>query len=122
VIIITQTMARRFFANEEPIGKRITLDFVRMKGRRDRRLLGIRGRALSAGTRAYDVRAACAADASLDGATVERSCGMFFVLRTSGDPMTFVRRRSARLRTSILRGRRPTSAPSNRTSISKPSI
>jgi putative ABC transport system permease protein len=41
VIIINQTMVRRYFPNEEPIGKRITLDFV--PDERSREIIGVVG-------------------------------------------------------------------------------
>ena len=41
VIVINQTMARRFFENEDPIGKRITLDFV--PDERPRQIIGVVG-------------------------------------------------------------------------------
>jgi len=41
VIIITQTLARRFFANENPLGKRITLDFV--PDEKPRQIIGVVG-------------------------------------------------------------------------------
>jgi putative ABC transport system permease protein len=92
VIIISQTMARRFFANEEPIGKRITLDFV--PDERPREIVAVVG-----DTRTNRFQQDPAPTMYVPhvqqtprwmGPQWNDRAGMFFMLRTSGDPMTFV--------------------------------
>lgn len=92
VIIINQTLARRFFPNEDPIGKQLTLDFV--PNEKPRQVIAVVG------------------DTTLDRFQPKQSpvvyvpytqqtprwmgpywsdrAGMYFVLRTSGEPMSVV--------------------------------
>src|SRR5262249_50221616 len=92
VIIINQTMARRFFANEEPIGKRITLNFV--PDERPREIIAVVG-----DTRTSQMQK----DASpmmfvphvqqtprWMGPQFNDRAGMYFLMRTSGDPLKLV--------------------------------
>jgi len=92
VIIITQTMARRFFANEEPIGKRITLDFV--PDERPREIVGVVGDTRTSRFQQEPVPTMYVPHVQQAprwmGPQWNDRAGMFFVLRTSGDPMTFV--------------------------------
>ena len=92
VIIITQTMARRFFANEEPIGKRITLDFV--PDERPREIVGVVGDTRTSRFQQEPVPTMYVPHVQQTprwmGPQWNDRAGMFFVLRTSGDPMTFV--------------------------------
>ena len=92
VIIITQTMARRFFANEEPIGKRITLDFV--PDERPREIVGVVGDTRTNRFQQEPVPTMYVPHVQQTprwmGPQWNDRAGMFFVLRTSGDPMTFV--------------------------------
>lgn len=92
VIIINQTMARRFLANEEPVGKRITLDFV--PDERPREIIAVAG-----DTRANRLQQEPAPAMYVPhlqqtprwmGPQWNDRAGMFFVLRTSGDPMSMV--------------------------------
>jgi putative ABC transport system permease protein len=89
VIIVNQTMARRFFPNEEPIGKRITLDFV--PDERPREIIAIVG-----DTRASRIQQDPAPAMYVPhvqqpplwlGPQWNDRAGMFFILRTAGDPM-----------------------------------
>ena len=92
VIIISQTMARRFFANEEPIGKRITLDFV--PDERPREIVGVVGDTRTSRFQQEPVPTMYVPHVQQAprwmGPQWNDRAGMFFVLRTSGDPMTFV--------------------------------
>jgi putative ABC transport system permease protein len=92
VIIINQTMARRYFQNEEPIGKRITLDFV--PDERAREIIGIVG-----DTRTNRLQKEPSPTVYVPhvqqtprwmGPAWSDRAGMFFVLRTSVDPMSMV--------------------------------
>ena len=91
-IIISQTMARRFFANEEPIGKRITLDFV--PDERPREIVGVVGDTRTSRFQQEPVPTMYVPHVQQTprwmGPQWNDRAGMFFVLRTSGDPMTFV--------------------------------
>ena len=92
VIIINQTMARRFFANEEPIGKRITLDFV--PDERPREIIAVVGDTRSSrmqkGAVTDHVRAPRSADSRWLGPQFADRAGMYFLLRTAGDPLKLV--------------------------------
>src|SRR5215813_4007797 len=92
VIIINETMARRFFPNEEPIGKRITLDFV--PDERPREIIAVVG-----DTRTNRLQQA--PEPTMYVPHVQQTprwlrpqwndrAGMSFVLRTTGDPLKFV--------------------------------
>src|SRR5262245_47937636 len=87
-IIINQTMARRFFANEEPIGKRITLDFV--PDERPREIVGVVGDTRTNRLQKEPMPTLYVPHVQqtprwLSPQWNDRA-GMFFVLRTSGDP------------------------------------
>ncbi|HYR86708.1 MAG TPA: ABC transporter permease [Terriglobia bacterium] len=92
VIIISQTTARRFFANEEPIGKRITLDFV--PDERPREIVGVVGDTRTSRFQQEPAPTMYVPHVQQTprwmGPQWNDRAGMFFVLRTSGDPMTFV--------------------------------
>jgi putative ABC transport system permease protein len=92
VIIINQTMARRFFPNEDPIGKRITLDFV--PDERPRQIIATVG-----DTRANRMQKEPVPTMYVPhlqqtprwmGPQWNDRAGMFFVLRTSGNPENLV--------------------------------
>ena len=92
VIIINQTMARRFFPNEDPIGKRITLDFV--PDEKPRQIIAVVG-----DTRAFrmqkDLQPVMYVPQDQQtprwmGPYWNDRAAMIFVLRTSGDPMSIV--------------------------------
>src|SRR5438045_7468196 len=91
-IIINQTFARRFFANEEPIGKRITLDFV--PDERPREIIAIVG-----DTRSSRMQQEASPSmyvphvqqtARWPGPQFADRAGMYFVLRTADDPLKLV--------------------------------
>jgi predicted permease len=92
VIIINQTMARRFFANEDPIGKRITFDFV--PDEQPRQVIAVVGDTLQ--DRLQRDRNPVMylphvqQTARWMGPAWNLRAGMFFVLRTAGDPMSMV--------------------------------
>lgn len=92
VIAINQTLARRFFPNENPVGQRIILDFV--PNERPRQIIAVVGDTATGPLQ----RASAAAvyvpqlqqTARFTGPWVYLRTGMYFVLRTSTDPMTAV--------------------------------
>jgi putative ABC transport system permease protein len=92
VVIINQTMARRYFPNEDPIGRRITLDFV--PDERPREIVGIVG-----DTRTNRLQKEPSPTMYVPhvqqtprwlGPQWGDRAGMFFVVRTSGDPLRMV--------------------------------
>jgi putative ABC transport system permease protein len=92
VIIINQTMARRFFANEEPIGKRITLDFV--PDERPREIIAVVGDTRSSRMQKEPSPTMYVPHvqqtARWPGPQFADRAGMYFLLRTTGDPMKLV--------------------------------
>ena len=92
VIIINQAFARRFFANEEPLGKRITLDFV--PDEQTREIVGIVGDTRTSRMQQEPVPMMYIPHVQQpkrwQGPAWNDRAGMSFVLRTSGDPMTLV--------------------------------
>jgi putative ABC transport system permease protein len=92
VIIINQTMARRFFANEEPLGRRITLDFV--PDERPREIIAVVG-----DTRSSRMQKEASPTmyvphvqqtARWMGPQFADRAGMYFLLRTAGNPLKLV--------------------------------
>jgi putative ABC transport system permease protein len=92
VIIINQTMARRFFANEEPIGKRITLDFV--PDERPREIIAVVGDTRSSRMQKEPSPTMYVPHvqqtARWMGPQFADRAGMYFLLRTAGDPLKLV--------------------------------
>jgi putative ABC transport system permease protein len=92
VIIINQTMARRYFPNEEPLGKRITLDFV--PDERAREIIGVVGDTRTDRLQKTPVPTVYVPHLQQTprwmGPAWGDRAGMFFVLRTSVDPMSLV--------------------------------
>jgi len=92
VVIINETMARQYFANEDPLGQLITLDIV--PDEKPREVVGVVGD-LSPG-RLEDRHVAAVYLPQLQqtpqfvGAPVYIRTGMYFVLRTTGEPMRLV--------------------------------
>ncbi len=92
VIIINQTLARRYFPNEDPVGKHITLDFVPDEKPReiiavvgDTKLDRFQDRKFSLVYVPYLQQTA----RWLGPQWADRA-GMYYVLRTSGDPLKMV--------------------------------
>jgi putative ABC transport system permease protein len=92
VIIINQTMARRFFANEDPMGKRITLDFV--PDERPRQIIAVVG-----DTRTSRMQQEPSPTlyvpyiqqtARWPGPQFADRAGMYFLLRTPGEPLRLI--------------------------------
>jgi putative ABC transport system permease protein len=91
-IIINQTMVRRYFPNEEPIGKRITLDFV--PDERPREIIGVVGDTRTNRLQKEPAPTVYVAHVQqtprwMGPAWADRA-GMFFVVRTSVEPMGLV--------------------------------
>jgi putative ABC transport system permease protein len=88
VIAINQTMARRFFPGEDPIGKRITLDFV--PDERPREIVAVVGDTRSNRMQKEPVPTLYVPHVQQSarwlGPQWNDRAGMYFVLRTSGDP------------------------------------
>jgi putative ABC transport system permease protein len=92
VIIINETMVRRFFANEDPIGKRIILDFV--PDERPREVIAVVGDTRTNRMQQEPVPMMYVPHVQQTprwmGPQWGDRAGMFFVLRTSGEPMNLV--------------------------------
>jgi putative ABC transport system permease protein len=89
VMIINQTMARQYFPGEDPIGKRVTLDFV--PDERPREIIAVAGDTSTGrldGGHAPAIYVPHVQQTSrFAGAYVYTRIGMIFALRTAGDPM-----------------------------------
>jgi putative ABC transport system permease protein len=92
VIIINQTFARRFFPNEEPLGKRITLDFV--PDERPREIVGIVGDTRTSRMQQEPVPTMYVPHVQQTprwiGPQWNDRAGMSFVLRTSANPTALI--------------------------------
>jgi putative ABC transport system permease protein len=92
VIVINQTLARRFFANEEPIGRRITLDFV--PDERPREIIAVVGDTRSSRMQKEPSPTMYVPHVQQTarwlGPQFADRAGMYFLLRTAGDPMKLV--------------------------------
>jgi predicted permease len=92
VVIINRTMARRYFADEDPIGKRLRLDFVPNEPQRE--IVGVVGD-ISTGPLQQEHQSAIYVPqiqqtSRFAGPSVYQRIGMYFVVRTSGDPLHLV--------------------------------
>jgi len=92
VIIINQTMARRYFAGEEPVGKRITLDFV--PDERPREIIAVVGDTRSSRMQKEPSPTMYVPHvqqtARWMGPQFADRAGMYFLLRTPGDSLKLV--------------------------------
>ena len=93
VMIINQTMARQFFAKENPIGQRVTLDLV--PDERPREIIAVVGDTVTTRLEREQAPAVYVPHlqqtARFTGPWVYFRTGMFFVLRTSGEPMNLAK-------------------------------
>jgi putative ABC transport system permease protein len=92
VIIVNQTLARRFFPTEDPIGKRLTLDFV--PDEKPRQIIAVTGditlnRLQDKQTPLVYVPYTQQTPRWVGPYWYDRS-GMYFLLRTSGNPLGIV--------------------------------
>lgn len=89
VMIINQTLARQFFPKENPIGQRVTLDLV--PDERPREIVAVVGDTVTSRLEREQAPAVYVPHiqqtAKFTGPWVYFRTGMYFVLRTSGDPM-----------------------------------
>lgn len=92
VIAINERLARRFFSKQDPIGQRITLDFV--PDERPRQIIAVVGDTADGPRERARAPAVYVPQlqqtARFTGPAVYLRTGMFFVLRTSGDPRSVV--------------------------------
>ena len=92
VMIINQTMARQYFPGEDPVGKRITLDFV--PDERPREIIAVVGDTSTGrldGGRAPTIYVPHLQQTPrFAGPSVYTRIGLFFYLRTSGEPMSLL--------------------------------
>ena len=92
VIIINETMAHRFFGNENPIGKRITLDFV--PDERPREIIAVVGDTRSSRMQKEPSPTMYVPHvqqtARWPGPQFADRAGMYFLLRTAAEPMKLV--------------------------------
>jgi putative ABC transport system permease protein len=92
VIVINQTLARRYFANEDPIGKRITLDFV--PDEKPRQVIAVVGDILLNRLQPKELSEVYVPYTQQTprwiGPYWGDRAGMFFVLRTAGKPESIV--------------------------------
>jgi len=90
VIIISQTMARQFFPKENPIGQRVTLDLV--PDERPREIIAVVGDTVTTRLEREQAPAVYVPHlqqtARFTGPWMYFRTGMYFVLRTSGEPMS----------------------------------
>jgi putative ABC transport system permease protein len=92
VIIINQAFARRFFANDDPIGKRVTLDFV--PDERPREIIAVVGDTRSSRMQQEPSPTVYVPHVQQPtrwpGPQFADRAGMYFLLRTAGDPLKLV--------------------------------
>jgi putative ABC transport system permease protein len=92
VIIINQALARRFFANDDPIGKRVTLDFV--PDERPREIIAVVGDTRSSRMQQEPSPTVYVPHVQQPtrwpGPQFADRAGMYFLLRTAGDPLKLV--------------------------------
>ncbi len=88
VIIVNQTLARRFFPDEDPVGRHITLDLV--PNERPREIIGIAGDTVTARLDRDQTPSMYVPQlqqsAQFSGPWVYFRTGMYFVVRTAGEP------------------------------------
>jgi putative ABC transport system permease protein len=89
VTIINRTMAHRYFGNQDPLGKRIRLDFVPNEPQRE--IVGVVGDMFSGPLQPEHQPAIYVPHVQqtsrFAGPFVYQRIGMYFVVRTSGEPM-----------------------------------
>ena len=92
VAIISEAMARKYFANEDPIGQYLRFDFV--PNERPRQIVGVVGDTLAGPLQTSSSPAVYVPHLqqgpTFAGPFVYLRTGMSFVLRTAGDPMALV--------------------------------
>ena len=92
VMIVNEAMARQFFPNEDPIGRRVTLDFV--PDERPREIVGVVGDTAAGPLQPAHEPAIYVPHVQqtpqFSGPFVYLRIGMYFVLRTPGDPLGLV--------------------------------
>lgn len=92
VVVINETLSRRFFPNQNPIGQRITLDFV--PNEHPREIIAVVGDTAAGPLQRVSAPAVYVPQlqqtAQFSGPAIYFRCGLYFVLRTSGDPMAVV--------------------------------
>jgi putative ABC transport system permease protein len=92
VTIVNETMARQYFPNDDPIGKRITLDFV--PDERPREIIAVVGDTVANPFQAQQEPAVYVPHVQQTsrfvGPWVYNRIGLSFVVRTTGDPLRLV--------------------------------
>ena len=92
VVIVSETMARRYFPNEDPVGQSLRFDFV--PNERPRQIVGIVGDTLIGPLQATSSPAVYVPQVqqgpTFAGPYVYMRIGMAFVIRTAGNPMTLL--------------------------------
>jgi putative ABC transport system permease protein len=92
VVIISQTMAKRYFAGEDPVGQQLRFDFV--PNERPRQIVGVVGDTLTTPLQSSAEPTVYVPHVqqgpTFVGPLVYLRTGMAFVLRTTGNPLTLV--------------------------------
>lgn len=92
VIIINETLSHRFFSNQNPIGQRLTLDFV--PNEQPRQIVAVVGDTAAGPLQRANAPAVYVPQvqqtAQFTGPWIYLRTGLYFVLRSSGNPMRLV--------------------------------